>query len=125
MLEKNQGCLHLVIAPRRAAGRFCALLVSASADKTLRLWNVATGECEQTLAGHSETVWSAGFSPDGTKVVSASADKTLRLWNVATGECEQTLAGHSRGVRSAEFSPDGTKVVSASDDKTLRLWRIV
>ena len=71
-------------------------VVSASDDKTLRLWNVATGECEQTLAGHSSTVWSAGFSPDGTKVVSASDDKTLRLWNVATGECEQTLAGHSQ-----------------------------
>ena len=77
------------------------------------------------LVGHGSTVWSAGFSPDGTKVVSGSSDKTLRLWNVATGECEQTLAGHSAGVSSAGFSPDGTKVVSASYDETLRLWRVV
>ena len=93
-------------------------LVSASDDRTLRLWDVATGECEQTLAGHSGAVWSAGFSPDGTKLVSASLDKTLRLWNVATGECEQTLAGHSSRVISAGFSPDGTKVVSA-------MWRFL
>ena len=57
-------------------------VVSASGDKTLRLWDVATGECEQTLEGHSGWVMSAGFSPDGTKVVSASRDKTLRLWRV-------------------------------------------
>jgi WD40 repeat protein len=99
-------------------------LVSASKDKTLRLWNVATGECEQTLAGHSSAVNSAGFSPDGTKLVSASNDTTLRMWDVATGECEQTLRGHSGAVRSAGFSPDGTKLVSAGFDKTVRLWRI-
>jgi hypothetical protein len=48
----------------------------------LALWNVATGECEQTFAGHSRAVMSAGFSPDGTKVVSTSSDETLRLWRV-------------------------------------------
>ena len=57
-------------------------LVSASADKTVRVWDVATGECVQTLQGHTDAVLSAGFSPDGTKLVSASGDKTLWLWRV-------------------------------------------
>ena len=78
-------------------------VVSSSSDHTLRLWDVATGECEQTVQGHSGTVWSAGFSPDGTKVVSGSSDKTLLLWDVTTCECEQTLQGHSSAVRTAGY----------------------
>ena len=57
-------------------------VVSASCDKTLRLWDVATGECEQTLQGHSDDVNSAGFLPDGAKVISASDDRTLRVCRV-------------------------------------------
>eukprot|EP01047_Picozoa_sp_COSAG01_P054371 COSAG01_NODE_5934_length_3945_cov_2.537181_2_plen_91_part_01 len=69
-------------------------IVSASADNTVRVWSAATGECVQTLAGHSSAVFSAQFSPDGQNIVSASDDKTVRVWSVATGECVQTLAGH-------------------------------
>jgi hypothetical protein len=60
--------------------------VSASDDKTVRVWNAATGECELTLKEHSGAVLSACFSPDGAKIVSASYDKTVRVWNVATPE---------------------------------------
>ena len=73
------------------------------------------------MEGHSEWVYSAQFSPDGTNIVSASWDKTVRVWSVATGECVQTLEGHSDGVFSAQFSPDGTNIVSASGDKTVRV----
>eukprot|EP01047_Picozoa_sp_COSAG01_P102157 COSAG01_NODE_31786_length_591_cov_1.510163_1_plen_188_part_10 len=82
-------------------------IVSASSDKTVRVWSAATGECVQTLAGHSSWVFSAQFSPDGQNIVSASWDRTVRVWRAATGECVQTLAGHSRGVNSAQFSPAG------------------
>ena len=50
-------------------------IVSASGDKTVRVWSVATGECVQTLEGHSSWVTSAQFSPDGTNIVSASDDQ--------------------------------------------------
>ena len=80
-------------------------IVSAEQDKTVRVWSVATGECVQTLEGHSSAVFSAQFSPDGTNIVSASVDKTVRVWSVATGECVQTLEGHSGTVFSAQFSP--------------------
>ena len=50
-------------------------IVSASDDKSVRVWSAVTGECEQTLEGHSESVMSAQFSPDGLKIVSASGDQ--------------------------------------------------
>eukprot|EP01051_Picozoa_sp_SAG22_P013170 SAG22_NODE_1447_length_4404_cov_2.969338_7_plen_114_part_01 len=66
-------------------------IVSASYDKTVRVWSAVTGECEQTLEGHTNDVRSAQFSPDGQKIVSSSDDKTVRIWSAITGECEQTL----------------------------------
>ncbi|KAH7363989.1 hypothetical protein BKA65DRAFT_127019 [Rhexocercosporidium sp. MPI-PUGE-AT-0058] len=97
-------------------------VVSGSYDKTVRLWDAATGALQQTLEGHSGDVTSVAFSPDGKQVVSGSWDETLRLWDAATGALQQTLEGYSGYVTSVAFSPDGKQVVSGSYDKTLRLW---
>ena len=70
-------------------------VASGSFDKTVKLWDVTSGECLQTLEGHSSDVYSVSFSPDGTKVASGSDDKTVKLWDVTSGECLQTLEGHS------------------------------
>ena len=82
------------------------LVVSGSGDKTLRLWDVASGKCVKTLEGHSNGVNSVCFSKDDKLVVSGSYDRTLRLWDVASGKCVDTLEGHSGGVISVCFSKD-------------------
>ncbi|MDZ8069996.1 MAG: caspase family protein, partial [Nostoc sp. DedQUE08] len=97
-------------------------IASASADKTVKLWDAATGKSITTLKGHSDAVYSVAFSPDGKTIASASADKTVKLWDAATGKSITTLKGHTSGVNSVAFSPDGKTIASASDDKTVKLW---
>ncbi len=96
--------------------------ISGSWDKTLRLWNVDTGECLQTLTGHTDSVRSVSLTPDGRRAISGSWDKTLRVWDLEMGECLQTLTGHSNYVNSVHLSTDGTRALSGGWDKTLRLW---
>jgi WD40 repeat protein len=58
-------------------------IVSASFDKTVKIWDVRTRRLLRTLEGHKEPVRSAAFSPDGGAIVSASVDKTVKIWAVA------------------------------------------
>ena len=97
-------------------------LLSGSDDKTLKLWDAATGALLRTFEGHSDQVRSVAFSPDGTRLLSGSDDRTLKLWDAATGALLRTLEGHSDHVRAVAFSPDGTRLLSGSDDRTLKLW---
>ena len=60
-------------------------LASGSADKTVKVWEVQTGQEALTLKGHTSGVWSVCFSPDGKRLASASGDKTVKVWDAATG----------------------------------------
>ncbi|KAH6989847.1 hypothetical protein EDB80DRAFT_587431, partial [Ilyonectria destructans] len=97
-------------------------LASASYDKTVKVWNAATGHCQATLEGHSSGVMSVAFSPSGERLASASYNKTVKIWNITTGHCQTTLEGHSHTIRSVAFSTDSQHLASASDDKTVKVW---
>ncbi len=97
-------------------------LVSASSDKTVRIWDATSGAQLAVLHGHGDVVNSAVFSPDGRRAVSASSDKTVRVWDATSGAQLAVLRGHGDAVNSAAFSPDGRRVVSGSSDKTVRIW---
>jgi WD40 repeat protein len=75
-----------------------------------------------TFTGHSGSVYSVAFSPDGHSAFSGSRDHTLKLWDVAAGKEIRTFAGHPKSVLSVAFSPDGRVALSGSADRTLKLW---
>ena len=92
-------------------------LASGSDDKTVKIWDTATGQEIRTLPGHVLRVWSVAFSPDGTRLASVGGDTIIKLWDAASGQEIRTFQGHTQPVRSVAFSPDGTRLVSASADQ--------
>jgi len=99
-------------------------LVTASADRTARLWQqVGSNWTSTVLTGHTGGLNAAAFSPDGLRLVTASDDHTARLWDVgASPPTAQLLRGHDAPVVHIAFSPDGRYFVTTSDDSTARLW---
>jgi WD40 repeat protein len=97
-------------------------VLSGSRDRTLRLWDRATGQLVRTFQGHTDEVVAVAVSPDGTQVLSGSRDRTLRLWDRFTGQLVHTFEGHISPLTSVAFSPDGTQVISGDHRSDLRLW---
>jgi serine/threonine protein kinase/Tol biopolymer transport system component len=100
-------------------------LVSASEDKTVRLWDVQRGALRQTLPPHDHAVYCAVLSPDGKVIASASEgpdDGGIRLWDLEANRLSGTLTGHAKGIFDLAFSPDGKWLASAGWDKTVRVW---
>lgn len=98
--------------------------LTGSEDETLRLWELATGQCVRTFEGHTRAVTSVSLSADGRWALSGSEDHTLRLWELTTGRCVQIFKGHTDKVTSVSLTVDGLWALSGSHDETLRLWEL-
>ena len=98
--------------------------LSACNERTLRLWDLRTGDSLHTFREYAKGIALCTFSPDERYVLSASDDSTLCLWDVQTGQSVHTFQEHWNTVSACMFSPDGRYVLSASDDSTLRLWDV-
>jgi WD40 repeat protein len=103
------------------------LLASGGNDKSIRLWDTATGTMLRMLTGHLSDVQSLAFSPDGDKLLSGSFDGTVKLWEVATGKNLYTLRSHtgpgfSDSFDSVAYSGDGQVIVGAGRNDYIMLW---
>jgi WD40 repeat protein len=104
------------------------LIVSASEDGSIRLWDIQSGQAiGEPLIAHDGDVWSASFSKDGKRIVSAGKDGTIRLWDVQSlfrlpYPSMDIIRGHTGEVLSAAFRSDGKQIVSSGKDGTIRIW---
>jgi WD40 repeat protein/DNA-binding winged helix-turn-helix (wHTH) protein len=116
-LEGHRGQV-ISVSPSRNGDR----VVTASADKTIRIWNPSDGSQIFVLSGHTDRVNNAVFSPDGRFIVSSSNDKTAIIWDVEDRKPLRILEGNQSIVNNAVFNQNGSLVLTAGGDKTARVW---
>ena len=98
-------------------------IVTASQDKTARVWDATTGKpIGEPLKVHDNFLFSAAFSPDGQRIVTVS-DETSRIWDATTGERIGELRGYDIDWTAGFFSPDGKRIVTWSDTMA-RKWDV-
>ena len=99
-------------------------LVVAGGDARIRFIDMATGEVQRTLTGHTNVVYRAIFNSDEKLLASSSRDLTARIWEVATGKELQKLSGYRCSVKAVVFSPNGQLVAAAGNDGVLKIWDV-
>ena len=99
-------------------------IVSGSSDKTIKIWNLKTGDLKDTLFGHTDRIHDIAISPDGQTIVSASHDSKIKVWDLKTGDLKKTLSSNSGSVFVVAVSPDGQTLMSGNWRNTIQIWNI-
>ena len=99
-------------------------LVSASGDKSVRLWSVDAWACLVVYKGHDHPVWDVTWGPFGHYFLTGSHDKTARLWSTDHIAGLRIFAGHDQDVDTVCFHPNSAYAFTGSCDKTVRMWSI-
>ena len=126
MIDVSTPHLYLSALQFAPCKSILAMPLASQFPKTAK---VAVGQCvdwpmnQLAIQGHTNSVISVAFSPDGRLIVSSSRDQTIQVWDAQTGgQVGNPLQGHTHWVNSVAFSPDGRHIVSGSWDETIRVW---
>ena len=100
------------------------LAVSASQDRTLRVWSLKDGGLHElgVLKGHKRAVWCVAFSPVDRAVASGSGDMLIKLWSMSDYSCLRTLEGHVSSVLRVHWVSAGQQILSSGSDGLIKLW---
>ena len=115
VLRHDGGVTHAAFSPNGDR------IVTASFDKTARIWNVEDGAEIAVLKGHQAVLETATFSPDGSRVATGARDGTARIWNAGSGE-QMFVLDQPGDAYVATFSPDGTRLLTASYSSNPVVW---
>ena len=99
-------------------------LAAAAADRSIRLFDVASRQQQKLIEDHADWVMDVAWSPDGKKVATASRDKTSKVFDSTTGESQATFNGHGQPVFGVGFLPDGNTVATSGRDNRIRVWAV-
>lgn len=97
-------------------------MVTGSADRTVRVWDVTSGKQMRSFQGHLAEVVAVAIRPDGRQVASAGDDGTIRLWELSTNDDHRAFTEAGDSLWSVAFSPDGKRVATAGADKIIRIY---
>ncbi|KAF8393042.1 hypothetical protein HHK36_021283 [Tetracentron sinense] len=101
------------------------LRCNRASDKTVRLWDVQSGECVRIFIGHRSMILSLAMSPDGRYMASGDEDGTIMVWDLSSGRCVIPLMRHTSCVWTLAFSCEGSLLASGSANCTVKLWDVI
>lgn len=98
------------------------LMVTGSADRTVRVWDVTAGKQLRSFQGHMSEVVAVALRPDGRQVASAADDGTIRLWELSTNDDHRAMTDAGDSLWAVAYSPDGKHIAAAGADKIVRIY---
>ncbi|KAF9012449.1 nuclear mRNA splicing protein [Cyathus striatus] len=117
-LNSHKGSVNVA----RYAKGTAKYILTGGHDRTVRLWNAASGAEIMTFASHGYEVLTLSVSHDNAQFSSAGGDRSVFVWDVATGATTRRLSGHMGKVHCVEYNEDASVLASGSYDSTVRLW---
>lgn len=112
---RRLGWMHIIFSTDSST------IACAGEDGTVMLFDIATRELKATLLGHTQSVKSIAFNPDGSIIASGKGNQLL-LWDVNNAELMESLNAKKLNVRSVAFNQNGNTLASGNSDNTLLLW---